>query len=63
MAPYMPKPMQEIGTSMHHAASRLNIVLQDTSVKTSFDSMRDVARALNEVTSACVACHASYRIR
>jgi len=63
MAPYMPQQMQEIGTSMHRAASRLNIVLQDASVKMSFDAMRDVARALNEVTTACVACHTSYRIR
>ncbi len=30
MAPFMPLPMQEIGTSMHRAASRLAIVLQDT---------------------------------
>ena len=32
MAPYMPKPMQDAGTAMHHAASRLAIVLQDAGV-------------------------------
>src|SRR5690242_18122666 len=31
MAPFMPKPMQDLGTSMHHAASRLVVVLQDAS--------------------------------
>jgi hypothetical protein len=63
MAPFMPKPMQDIGTSMHRAASRLAIVLQDTSVSPTYDTMREVSRALHDVTSACAACHASYRIR
>ena len=63
MAPFMPKPMQDIGTSMHRAASRLAIVLQDASVSQTFDSMREVSRALHGVTTTCVACHASYRIR
>ena len=63
MAPFMPKPMQDIGTSMHRAASRLAIVLQDASVSPTFDGMRDVSRALHDVTSSCAACHASYRIR
>jgi hypothetical protein len=63
MAPFMPKPMQDVGTSMHHAASRLVVVLQDASVSPSLESMRDVSRALHEVTSACTGCHASYRIR
>jgi hypothetical protein len=63
MAPFMPQPMQDIGTSMHHAASRLAIVLQDTSVSPTADTMRDVSRALHEVTTSCTACHAGYRIR
>ena len=63
MAPFMPKPMQDIGTGMHRAASRLAIVLQDTSVSPTFDAMRDVSRALHDVTTTCAACHASYRIR
>jgi hypothetical protein len=63
MAPFMPRPMQDIGTSMHRAASRLAIVLQDTSVSPTVDTMRDLNRALHEVTTTCVACHASYRIR
>jgi cytochrome c556 len=63
MAPFMPQPMQEIGTSMHRAASRLAIVLQDASVSPTFDAMRDVNQALHAVTTTCAACHASYRVR
>ena len=63
MAPYMPKPMQDIGTSMHRAASRMVIVLQDASVAPTAEAMRDISRALHAVTSACEACHAGYRVR
>ena len=63
MAPFMPKPMQDYGTSMHHAASRLAITLQNASVSPSLETMAEVNRGLHEVTTACTACHASYRIR
>lgn len=63
MAPYFPQPMQDAGTGMHRAASRLALALEDASVARTFDSMRHVDTALHEVTSACVACHAGYRIR
>jgi cytochrome c556 len=63
MAPFMPQPMQEIGTSMHRAASRLVIVLQNAATAPSEESIRQVTGALHEVTSACAACHASYKIR
>jgi hypothetical protein len=63
MAPYFPQPMQDAGTSMHRAASRLAITLQDASVARTFDSMREVNAALHEITSACVACHTAYRLR
>ncbi len=63
MAPFMPKPMQDLGTAMHHAASRLVIVLQDASVTPTLQSMQQVDAALHEVTSACTSCHAAYRIR
>ena len=49
--------------SMHHAASRLVIVLQDASITPTVDAMRDINRALHEVTTACEACHAGYRVR
>jgi hypothetical protein len=63
MAPNFPQPMQNAGTNMHHAASRLALVLQNASVAQTFDSMREVNAALHEVTTACVACHAAYRLR
>lgn len=63
MAPFFPKPMQDTGTSMHHAGSRLVIVLQDASITPNAQSMQDINRALHEVTSACTSCHAAYRIR
>jgi cytochrome c556 len=63
MAPLMPKPMQDIGTSMHRAASRFAIVAQNAAVTRSFDDMRAVFRALHEVTATCAGCHAAYRIR
>ena len=63
MAPFMPKPMQDLGTSMHRAASRFAIAAQNASVAQSFEGMRDVFRALHEVTATCTGCHAGYRIR
>jgi cytochrome c556 len=63
LAPHLPKPMQDIGTSMHRAASRLVIVLQDASITPTADALRNVYRALHDVTTACEACHAGYRVR
>jgi cytochrome c556 len=63
LAPYLPKPMQDFGTTMHRAASRLVIVLQDASITPTADAMRNIYRALHEVTTACEACHAGYRVR
>lgn len=56
MAGFMPQAMQDMGTGMHQAASRFARVAREG------DALRSYA-ALQEVTSACVACHASYRIR
>ena len=63
MAPFMPKPMQEMGTSLHRAASRLVIVLQDASVTPNAESLHKVAGALHDVTTACTSCHAAYRLQ
>lgn len=63
MAPLMPAAMQEIGTSMHRAASRFALVAQEAEVIRSVDAFRNAAGALHEVTAACTACHAGYRIR
>ena len=58
MAPFMPKPMQDIGTQMHKAASQFALVAQESSADG--NALRAVG-ALSEITKQCVACHASYR--
>ncbi len=60
VAPYMPKGMQDAGTAMHHAASRFAIATQRAAVD---NDVAGALGALNEVTQACVACHAAYRLR
>jgi hypothetical protein len=55
----MPKPMQEIGTQMHRAASRFAVVAQDASVR---NDVRPALSALGAVMEQCVACHAAYRL-
>ena len=55
MAPYMPQPMQDIGTAMHHAASRFARSAHEGDLK---KSLLD----LSEITQQCVACHAAYRV-
>jgi hypothetical protein len=55
MAPFMPKGMQDIGTEMHHAASRFAMIANEG----------DLSRALewlSKVTEQCVACHMNYRV-
>ena len=55
MAPFMPKGMQDIGTEMHHAASRFAMTAMEGDLSRSLD-------ALSKVTEQCVACHKSYRV-
>ena len=55
MAPYMPKAMQDIGTEMHHAASRFALSAKEGDLPKSLQN-------LAQVTQQCVACHATYRI-
>lgn len=63
MAPFMPNPMQDMGTNMHHAASQLVIVLQDASITPDAQSMQHIDQVIHTITSACTGCHAAYRIR
>ena len=55
MAPYMPKAMQDIGTEMHHSASRFAMTAKEGDARRALDS-------LSKVTEQCVACHAAYRL-
>ena len=56
MAKFMPQRMREIGTSMHRAASRFALRAEEGDAKAAL-------KILPEVTSACVACHAGYRVQ
>lgn len=56
MAPYMPKGMQDIGSEMHHAASRFAMNAQEGDLPRALDS-------LSKVTQQCVACHSTYRVQ
>jgi len=58
MAPFMPKPMQDIGTRMHKAASQFALVAQETGAD---GNLSRAVGALSKVTEQCVACHAAYR--
>ena len=55
MASMMPDAMRAIGTGMHRAASRFAIKAQE-------GELQPALVALEEVTSACVACHSAYRV-
>ncbi|MGW8311468.1 MAG: hypothetical protein ACWGNB_10440 [Thiogranum sp.] len=56
MAGFMPEGMRKAGTAMHRAASRFALKAQEGEALPAY-------AALSEITSACVACHAAYRIR
>jgi hypothetical protein len=59
IAPFMPQGMQDIGTRMHHAASRFAVAAQDAGVS---NDARPALAALGAVMQQCVACHAAYRL-
>ncbi len=56
MATFMPKGMRSAGTSMHRAASRFALKVEEGDLLPAY-------QALSEITSACVTCHSGYRIR
>ena len=59
IAPYMPQPMQDLGTQMHKAASRFAVEAQNASVS---NDVRPALAALGTVMQQCVAYHAAYRL-
>lgn len=59
VAGFMPRGMQEIGTSMHREASRFALEAQNASAS---GDVRPALAALARTTQACVACHAGYRL-
>jgi len=63
LAKFMPDGMAAAGTEMHRAASRFVIAAQDAEFAPGKEAQHAVYGALQEVTSACNACHQAYRIR
>jgi len=63
IGPLLPDPMRLMGKSMHRAASKLVIAVENAEIEDPKATLRSFATALQEVTTQCVACHSSYRIR
>ena len=60
VAKYMPKGMQEVGSSMHRSASQFAIAAQNASAT---GDVKPALLALGKTTEACVACHAGYKLK
>lgn len=60
VAKYMPKGMQEVGSSMHRSASQFAIAAQNASAT---GDIKPALLALSKTTQACVACHAGYKLK
>lgn len=60
VAKFMPKGMQDIGTTMHRSASRFALEAQNSAVT---GDLKPALAALAVTTQACVACHAGYRLQ
>jgi hypothetical protein len=59
VARFMPPGMRDAGTAMHRAASRLALAARDAGAS---GELLPALAAYAEVMSACVACHAGYRL-
>jgi len=53
---YMPKEMRKIGWELHNAATEFAKTARQ-------GNLQETLQAYHRITSACVACHYSYRIR
>lgn len=57
---FMPESMQDLGTAMHHTASRFAVIANDSAVS---GDVKPALAALSRVTRSCVACHRAFRYR
>ncbi|MEY4748810.1 MAG: hypothetical protein RIQ60_1024 [Pseudomonadota bacterium] len=60
VAGFMPEGMQAAGQAMHRSASRFAVEAQNSSAS---GDVKPALAALASLTQACVACHASYRLK
>lgn len=63
IAPFMPEDMRAMGVEMHRASSRFALISADADVEETYEAQQKVYGALQEITAACNACHARYRVR
>jgi cytochrome c556 len=56
----MPEGMKAAGSAMHRAASRFAVEAQNSTVT---GDLKPALGVLSEVMSACVACHAGFRLK
>ncbi len=54
--PYMPPAMRKAGMSLHHAASRFALAVQE-------EDSQKTYKALSQITASCITCHAQFRLR
>ena len=60
MSKFMPKGMQDAGSGMHRAASRLAVAAKDAGVT---GDLKPTLAAMATVTAQCAGCHAGYRVK
>lgn len=60
VAQFMPQGMKDAGTAMHRSASRFALDAQNADVT---GDLKPALGTLSEVMTACVACHAGYRLK
>ncbi len=60
VAQYMPEGMRQLGHGMHQAASRFAVVAQEAGAT---GDVGPALRALSQMQSSCVSCHAAYRLK
>lgn len=57
---YMPSGMKVLGGNMHRAVAHFIIAAQDSAVSGDY---QPTLQAMAKITQACVACHATYKLR
>lgn len=57
---FMPEGMRNLGTSMHRSASRFALEAQNSAAT---GDLKPALATLAQLTQACVACHAGYRLQ
>ncbi len=63
LAKFMPEGMKAAGTQLHRAASRFGIAVKNAELAPGREAQHEVYKALQNITSACIACHQGYRVR